>query len=140
MGDARHPRPHALRSTQLRNHATTQPPNYAPRPTDLMIPTTLSRSLSVIEVPLGMHKPLSKISSDTDPPTARHFENTGCMCMGFQIGRDSMFSFSRARRTCSRVAPKSLGSMRMQVSQNVLRQPGASGMKEMPGRSLNAAR
>ena len=67
--------------------------------------TTLERSSSLILDPLGRQRPCSKSCSETAPPTIRQPLKTGCRCMGFQTGRDSMFCASRARRMSSRVAP-----------------------------------
>ena len=79
--------------------------------------TTRPRSSSVSWVPEGKHNPPSKRPSLTLPPRTRHPLNTGCMCMGFQIGRDSIFSLSRASRTASRSTPNSSGLIKITVSQ-----------------------
>jgi hypothetical protein len=89
-------------------------------------------------VPEGRHKPRAKRPSEMDlrlrrataclpvstPHSAlrtRHSLNTGCKCIGFQMGRDSMFSASRASRTWSGVEPNSAGSIRITVSQRLQR-------------------
>ena len=82
-----------------------------------MNPATRSSSTSVNAVPLGRHKPSLKIPSDTDPPLTLQPLKTGCRCIGFHSGRDSMFSFSSASRISSLVEPNRAGSTRMQVSQ-----------------------
>jgi len=89
-----------------------------------------SRSFSVNWVPEGRHRPRLNRSSATAPPTSLAgywvwfiffclnpptlrpaTRNTGCRCMGFQIGRASMFSASRARRV-----PFSKGNSALSVS------------------------
>src|SRR6056297_211144 len=62
----------------------------------LMVSQILSKSsVSKLE-PLGRHNPLSKRSSLTPFTNETFFSNTGCKCMGFHKGLDSIFSFSRA--------------------------------------------
>src|SRR5690606_26982279 len=125
-----------------REHLTTekmaplQPPlDQAPTPgpalerddrpaTRRMTHTTRSRSSSVRFEPEGRQRPFSKSCSATLPPTTGCSAKTGCRCMGFHTGLDSILASSRASRTSSRVAPNSLGSIWMQVSQKVDRQPG----------------
>ena len=55
--------------------------------------------------PLGRQSPCSKSRRPTSPPRTWHERKTGCRCIGFQTGRDSMFRDSRCRRISSRVVP-----------------------------------
>ena len=64
-----------------------------------MVLITLFCSSFVIFVSDGKHTPLVNKSSDTALSATfmkSHFANTGCMCIGFHTGLDSMFSFSKA--------------------------------------------
>lgn len=66
--------------------------------------TTLARSASVKLEPEGRHSHCSNNSAATPPPTLSQPAKTGCKCMGFQTGRASIFSASRARRKVARSA------------------------------------
>jgi len=113
---------------------------------------TRSRSASVKADPLGRQSPFSNSRPDTLPPRTRQSLNTGCRCIGFQSGRASMFSASRAftrpmiddrgpaRLVSCLPSPVSCPPIVRHVSQRVQRPNGASGMNSMPGRSPSAFR
>ena len=123
---------------------------------DWMVSMVWFWSEGVMAVPEGRHRPRLKRSSATFPPITRHLYwglpvlgfwdsmdgiwvfKTGCMCMGFQTGRDSMFSASKAKRTDSRSAPNCSGVISITVSHRFDLQYAASGMNSIPGRSERA--
>ena len=113
----RHPVPHRVRCRSARpdGAAPDGSPSGPARPRT--IPTTRSWSSSDSADPVGRHRPWSKIPAHTDPPTTWFPANTGWRWSGFQVGRDSMSSASRARRTASRSAPNRSGSTVTHVSQ-----------------------
>lgn len=80
---------------------------------------TLTKSSSVIFDPEVRHNPVLKSFSLTPLTYAGQSSNTGCICIGFHRGRDSMFSFSMARRRSMGVKPVFEESMRMVVSQRL---------------------
>jgi hypothetical protein len=89
-----------------------------------MVRMTRSRSSEAMAVPEGRHRPRVNRSWLTLPPTFRQgwvVWNTGCICMGFHTGRDSMLSASRARRTDSLSAPNCSGVMRITLSHRLAR-------------------
>src|SRR5699024_1875341 len=74
---------------------------------------------SVISDPLGSVKPDSNWFSDAPVILPGWPENTGCMCIGFHRGRDSIFA--SCNPACSEFAEtlEILGSIIMEVSQQL---------------------
>jgi hypothetical protein len=107
-------------------HLSPSPVRFSLLATLFTTAATHCLSVGVRFEPLGRHNPSPKRASQTWPPTRGQSRKTGWRCIGFQSGRDSMFSASRARRTSSRVAPKRAGSITIQVSQRVERNRSGS--------------
>ena len=84
-----------------------------------MILQTLSISELLKLVPEGKHNPSLNIFSAAPLKIVDAFEYTGCMCSGFHINRDSMFSFSNALRTISLALGYNLLSNEAMVSQEL---------------------
>ncbi len=59
--------------------------------------------------PVGRQSPCSKIWPQCPGPRSSAPANAGWRWSGFHVGRDSISASSRARRTCSRSAPKTSG-------------------------------
>src|SRR5690606_15886127 len=101
----------------------------------------LRRPSSSMFDPLGRHSPFSNSFSDVPLTKAGHPAKTGCRCIGFQRGRDSIFAPSKARRSFSRSVPATAGSITMQVSQKFeWKSVDGSDWNVTPGTSLSSSR
>ncbi len=80
------------------------------RPALRIASVTRARSSSLMAVPEGRQRPSRNHTSATVPPTTSQPAKAGCMCIGFQSGRASMFSASGARRSAS---PQNYGTILM---------------------------
>jgi hypothetical protein len=73
-------------------------------------------SSSVRFEPDGKQSPLINVSNSI--AIIRIFRKTGCKCIGFHSGRDSMFDFSSFNRTISLVIPTVFaGSIKIALNQ-----------------------
>src|SRR6187549_1558248 len=84
--------------------------------------TIFSNSSSLRLDPLGKHNPVLNNSSDTPLVYDGASANTGCKCIGFHNGLDSIFSPSSFFLISSRVIPPLLSeSIRIVVSHLLLK-------------------
>src|SRR5699024_3098361 len=95
----------------------------------LIILITRSKSSSDIFESLGKQIPFSNNSSETSPPIESYWEKTGCRCIGFHTGRDSIFSSSRASITILGVIVSE--SMTIALNQKLARSSSISLINEI---------
>src|SRR5262245_49333379 len=123
---------------RARSARPSAPDDSNPHEICLIAAMTRSRSASLIPEPPGRQRPVRKISSLTPPPRTTFSPYTGCMCIGFQVGRASMSRASSSCRSSSADMPNASPSTVATVIQFVGFPNDASGMKPTPGTSRSA--